>query len=273
MPKKTQQLTAVVKGDFTFLFDSVKFQGESRERARGVSGRLVEKWKNVEKSKIPDPLMGEIKALFPYNVMDKGHIIARELGGPNIPENVVPMYGYFNRRGMWKAKERQLGEAIDEAPFVAIMIDYLAGGRLPNTFRIKTSSSRIDIPFAGSDFGNTVEMKLYAPAAYFADPVIAERIEAVLPAVKPSDKPYEFMDSQRKAWGLRDCLETEKFNADEREYIRVANSLFSRKSQPAKQQGFLFSDDPDDPYNVLNYMGNEDFSRGRSHHSEIIWWR
>lgn len=50
--------------------------------------------------------------------LDKGHIMALELGGPDIPENIVPQWSNFQRNGTWKKMEndvRKTAEELDDA--------------------------------------------------------------------------------------------------------------------------------------------------------------
>lgn len=46
-----------------------------------------------------------------YNT-DRGHLIALEFGGPDVPENQVPMWGRFNQSGAWRNSERKLVELV-----------------------------------------------------------------------------------------------------------------------------------------------------------------
>ena len=49
--------------------------------------------------------------------LDKGHIMALELGGPDIPENIVPQWSNFQRNGKWKKMEndiRKTADALDD---------------------------------------------------------------------------------------------------------------------------------------------------------------
>lgn len=165
------------------------------------------------------------------------------------------MFAYFNRRGTWKAVERKLAEKLAEENHVGIMISYFSNNAyLPGWFDVMTSTSPISLPFKS---GDQIRMQLYPAAPYDRDPEVEKRILAVLPKERNAAKPYEFMDEHRKTWGLRQPVDTERFNGDEREYIRVANSLFSEMR--LGQKGFLVSDCKDDIYQTLNYQGNEDF--------------
>lgn len=244
----------------TFLVeDFLVGVGKTAQRTIGVSGRMTKKRKNVDEGSIPEPLSGTLPSGLG---LDRGHVIAEELGGPNISENIVPMYSYFNRRGTWKGMERQLKGVLGERPYVGIMIDYDASRPwLPRAFRIQTGTSEVGLPFYGN--GNEIpgpgplEMRLHLPVPYPGDAEVRKRIQAVLPAKRDPFTPYAFMDAMRNAWGLRPILKTERFNDLEREYVKVANSLFDRDD--AKEKGFLISDSLADPHRILNHMGNEDF--------------
>jgi hypothetical protein len=244
----------------TFLIEDYPASvGVAGKRTIGVSGRMIDKRKTVEKGSIPDPLSGKI----PQGLgLDRGHLIAEELGGPNISANIVPMYAHFNRKGAWKGLERQLARVLDERAWVGIMIDYDASKPwLPVAFRVQTATAAVALPFSGN--GNEgpgtapLMMRLYPPSAYAGDPVVRQRVQAVLPATRDAFSPYAFMDDYRRAWGLPMIQPTQKFNAVEREYVKVANSLFNH-GRPG-EQGFLTSDGMFDTHKVLNHQGNEDF--------------
>ena len=47
--------------------------------------------------------------------MHKGHLMALELGGPDIPENIVPQYAQFQANGAWRAAETKALEHAQEA--------------------------------------------------------------------------------------------------------------------------------------------------------------
>ncbi len=42
--------------------------------------------------------------------VQKGHIMALELGGPDVPENIVPQWGQWQSNGRWRQMERQVLE-------------------------------------------------------------------------------------------------------------------------------------------------------------------
>ncbi len=46
--------------------------------------------------------------------LDKGHIMALELGGPDIPENIVPQWSNFQRNGVWKRMENDVRKKAEE---------------------------------------------------------------------------------------------------------------------------------------------------------------
>ena len=58
-----------------------------------------------------------------------GHVMALELGGPDIPANIVPQYGQWqgNVLGAWRAMETRVGEAVADADVFIVDIVYGAG--------------------------------------------------------------------------------------------------------------------------------------------------
>jgi hypothetical protein len=46
---------------------------------------------------------------------DKGHIMALELGGPDIPNNIVPQWSQWQRNGKWREAERDILKLAEEA--------------------------------------------------------------------------------------------------------------------------------------------------------------
>ena len=59
--------------------------------------------------------------------IDKGHIFALELGGPDVPANICPQFSQFQRNGEWRAMEIEalaFDEASDELVFMSIAVAY-----------------------------------------------------------------------------------------------------------------------------------------------------
>jgi hypothetical protein len=46
--------------------------------------------------------------------LDKGHIMALELGGPDVPANIVPQWSNFQRNGKWKLMENAARTAAEQ---------------------------------------------------------------------------------------------------------------------------------------------------------------
>ena len=107
--------------------------------------------------KIPSKYRYESKTGRNYNNqviidMEKGHIMALELGGPDIPENIVPQWAKWQGCGEWSQMERKVKKLAEEAQendhhvFFHCSVDYFKHGvygaslkRLctPNHFTIK----------------------------------------------------------------------------------------------------------------------------------------
>ncbi|MDC0707662.1 DNA/RNA non-specific endonuclease [Stigmatella sp. ncwal1] len=59
----------------------------------------------------PDPIAQWLPQGVPD--VDKGHLIALELGGPNVAENVAPQWGFWQENGRWRKMERRLKSLLD----------------------------------------------------------------------------------------------------------------------------------------------------------------
>lgn len=61
---------------------------------------------------------------------DKGHIYALELGGPNVRENIVPQWAFFQEHGSWRQMEVVVAKAAKtETVFYQVDVVYSGGGR------------------------------------------------------------------------------------------------------------------------------------------------
>lgn len=78
--------------------------------------------------------------------IDDGHLVALEFGGIDHGVNVVPMFGYINRRGPWRAMEREVSECLANARSGGILTvdvirpeptDDLATCLIPVSFNVK----------------------------------------------------------------------------------------------------------------------------------------
>lgn len=83
--------------------------------------------------------------------MDKGHIIALELGGPDVPHNICPQFSQFQRNGEWRQMENiahSFAVAEETAGFqvsMTVTIYYsdsqsLSRGRTPKVFVVDLRS-------------------------------------------------------------------------------------------------------------------------------------
>ena len=102
-----------------FLFFQVMGgQLEKRLRISSVSCTLTYKqgYPNTKRksNSPPQPLsnyssnnLGPIPNMGIYNT-DRGHLVALEFGGPELKENLVPMWSRFNKHGDWKKLEEYI---------------------------------------------------------------------------------------------------------------------------------------------------------------------
>ncbi|APR82599.1 Hypothetical protein A7982_07948 [Minicystis rosea] len=78
----------------------------------------------------PDPV-----SQFPMDrtPFDKGHIMALELGGPDIQENIVPQYHNWQSTGTWRKMETSLSSTLDGTKD-RIFVAFLTYGSTDNNF-------------------------------------------------------------------------------------------------------------------------------------------
>src|SRR5262249_54798671 len=67
-----------------------------------------------------------------YTPFDKGHIMALELNGPDISENIVPQYGQWQETGRWKQMENAIKVLAGAAN--SIFVAGLTYPSYPNTY-------------------------------------------------------------------------------------------------------------------------------------------
>jgi hypothetical protein len=61
---------------------------------------------------------------------DRGHIFALELGGPNVTENIVPQWAFFQEHGAWRQMEAAVAAAARSSTvFYRVDLVYTGGGR------------------------------------------------------------------------------------------------------------------------------------------------
>lgn len=247
-------------GNYRFQFeefDDPRPGGSGKlQRTVRASGPLVAKRTNVTRDSTVVPLMGSL-ASFAFRVtgLDRGHLIALELGGPDCPENLVPMYAQFNQSGDWKALEKEL--ANDGATEVRINIYYNDDiPFLPKSFLVSWTIA--DKTGNEERKSRIIRMRTHAPKPYIA-PTDYSGFKAIikphLPTHKDRFEPYAFLEQLRDQLGLRPPEENKGFSEAERVAVKVANALYDEQ---AGNKGFLMSDDASDPYQTLNERGNDD---------------
>jgi hypothetical protein len=120
----------------------VRAIGPTIQRTRSVTGIVFPGSTEDRGGKVPEPASGWRVAFsrkqqrrrlrkfhgaikdHPYNngAVDvaKGHVMALELGGPDIPENIVPQWAMWQGSGEWREMEREVKrmalEALQETP-------------------------------------------------------------------------------------------------------------------------------------------------------------
>lgn len=247
-------------GDYKFRFeefDNPRPGGSGKlQRTVEVSGRLAAKRTNVSRDSTIEPLMGALSSFaFRVTGLDRGHLIALGLGGPDCPENLVPMYAQFNQRGGWKALEKQLAD--DGATEVKIKIHYNDNiPFLPNYFVVCWTIK--DKNGNEKPKSRIVHMQAHAPKPYVAPAnysAFKDIIEPHLPQSKDQYEPYAFLEKLRDKLDLKPPEDNKGFSEAERVAIKVANALYDEQ---AGNKGFLMSDDSRDPHQTLNEMGNDD---------------
>jgi hypothetical protein len=247
-------------GNFKFQFeefDDPRPGGSGKlQRTVRASGPLVAKRTNVTRDSTVVPLMGPLGSFaFRVTGLDRGHLIALELGGPDCPENLVPMYAQFNQSGEWKGLEKEL--ANDGAKAVRINIYYNDDiPFLPKSFLVSWTIE--DKTGNEERKSRIIRMRAYAPKPYVA-PDDYSGFKAIikphLPATKDPYEPYAFLEKLRGPLGLKPPEENKGFSEAERVAVKVANALYDEQ---AGNKGFLMSDDASDPYQTLNEKGNDD---------------
>lgn len=238
-------------------FDDPRPGGSGKlQRTVKASGPLLAKRTKVSRDTTIVPLMGPLSSFaFRVTGLDRGHLIALELGGPDCPENLVPMYAQFNQSGEWKALEKELAK--DGATEVRINVYYNDDiPFLPRAFLVNWT-----IEDATGNFerkSRIVRMRAHAPKLYVA-PANYSGFKAIIKPHLPSSKdpyePYAFLEKLRDQLGLKPPEENKGFSEAERVAIKVANALYDEQ---AGNKGFLMSDDLSDPHQTLNEKGNDD---------------
>jgi len=86
----------------------------------------------------PGPLTGSDTGVLAQ--ADRGHIFALELGGPNVTENIVPQWAFFQEHGSWRQMESAVAVAARKSTvFYRVDLVYTGGGRrarFPARFKV-----------------------------------------------------------------------------------------------------------------------------------------
>lgn len=226
------------------------------QRTIRANGPMVAKKTTVSRAGGIDPLMGPPSSFaFRVTGLDRGHLIALGLGGPDCPENMVPMFAQFNQAGEWKALERDLAQ--DAPGDVKIHIHYNDDiPFLPTVFVVNWTTT--DALGKEDRKMRTIRMKAHA-AKPFAVPLEYSKFKDIikphLPKSKDPFEPYAFLEVLRDELGLKPPEENKGYSEAERMAIKIANALYDVQ---AGNKGFLMSDDPSDPHQTLNDRGNDD---------------
>lgn len=123
--------------------------GETFERPVRVSG-MVEPVSTKGRPGAPEPMTG----FRPYEdgkngrqrrfMFDRGHVMALELGGPDVTPNIVPQGSKFNQHGRWRQMEREvlrLHNTEGPAHFEVRAI-YGKGAKAPHSFDVAVTTSK-----------------------------------------------------------------------------------------------------------------------------------
>ena len=81
--------------------------------------------------------------------MDKGHIIALELGGPDVPANICPQWSQFQRNGEWRRMEVEVHEIAQQQEahynLVKMTVHLYYNGSLSHTRGLCPSGFQVDL--------------------------------------------------------------------------------------------------------------------------------
>ncbi len=112
-------------------FEIAPIIAKGKKVTGSIKGPVVYKTTSVNRTYSPETSAGTL--------FDWGHLIALGLGGPDIGENLVPMYTYFNI-GPWKEAESRVREHIRTLDGIRIMqvdVTWDDTTGLPSKFTIK----------------------------------------------------------------------------------------------------------------------------------------
>lgn len=160
--------------DVVVELESFNYGGTLRERPVSLTGSLINKQKGggtKVQAAVPVALIGTpgIADARPLNT-NAGHLLATQFGGPNVPENIVPMYASFNQHGAWKSLEEKLRVLMESgAGRVTLSVNMSYGGTDPR------------IP-SGFSAGATLATGAYVGLGFF--PHLAPAVEHVAIAIE-----------------------------------------------------------------------------------------
>ena len=113
MSRSISTSPAIVIEEQELSYSSIK-----RLKVLWLKGTLVRKTAKVKrKTSVPSYTMchaGKTTQDLRIPDTDGGHIMALNLGGVDIKENIVPMYSGFNRHGEWRKAEDEIAKYLDE---------------------------------------------------------------------------------------------------------------------------------------------------------------
>ena len=261
-----------------FTFELETYNQAGNERPVSVVGRLITKRTSIKTKNPPAPLCYAKPDAMP-KYCDRGHIVAEQFGGPNIPENIVPMLSSFNRRdGDWKQVEGEVSDLLrtSQVKYIAIRLLYPGENPIPNELIVRCSLT----PTVGaalddrSDLDNGVFVRklnnmptartpftLTDDYASILEPALRDfRSEAKMAENQRVDN--AFLDYLNEIWlpqnGRSQICQTvemgtpAKFSSDQRKWILALNAYQNRDEHG---NGWISSQDPDDPYQELNMRG------------------
>lgn len=252
-----------ILGNFTILYDStLHTDGSMKQRVRQITGPITRSAVPKRRKGAPDPLMGSsngyMKASGDRDLeligFENGHMISIDLGGPDSPYNIAPMFSYFNQVTYRAVEQKIYNEA--RLKIMVVSVNYRTDlPMIPSKFIVRAFESEMDIKPFWEEISMAVETA--RPFHFSADEETARLTEIIsknLPFPKPKVEPYGFMDALRVQLGCPPPGEGDKFSQQQKTCIYIANALYSQRDSG---QAFLRSDQPVeiDPFQTLVRMG------------------
>lgn len=239
------------------------FGGTLRSRPIMLTGTLIKKRGSSGKAQAATPtaLIGTPSKSDsrPLNT-NAGHLLGLQFGGPNVSENIVPMYASFNQHGGWKSLEDQFIKLVEsEAGRVTVMINISYGGpdpRIPSGF--SAGASLANGGYVGFGF-----FPHLAPAIEHVEidideiNLIKQRQHEMEKAAWTMDSKYpklnlppagrirpyavlDYMSEVSRDLAMQSITNGREFNAYQINNILTINRV--------NGLGYLHSDDPQDPF-------------------------